>query len=74
MADFERTNLREVREQVASGVGFVVAGHNYGRVDRMDEDELTTVARSAGKLLEEAARLLDAIDYETYRRGEQSKQ
>jgi hypothetical protein len=61
MEDFERTDLSSVKGQIEEGVGFVVGGHNYGRVDRMTDEELDTVARSVARIAEQAARLLDAI-------------
>jgi hypothetical protein len=61
MEDFEKTALRDVQKQVDNGIGFVVGDHNYGRVDRLSDEELDTVAGSAGKTIEQASRLLDAI-------------
>lgn len=73
MEDFERTDLRKVKDQMDNHVGFVVGEHNYGRVDKMTDEELGVVAASVGSLIEQASRLLDAIGIETFARlSEQS--
>jgi len=61
MEDFERTDLREVQTKVEDRIGFVVGGHNYGRVDKMGEQELTTIAEDLGRLMQQAGELMDAI-------------
>lgn len=68
MRDFERTDLRSVQKQIEQGVGFVVGDHNYGRVDRMTDEELRIVAETAGRLVWQANRLLDAVGLETTER------
>ncbi len=68
MEDFEITDLRSVRKQVDAGCGFWVGDHDYGRVDRMSDEELRSVARNVVGLVGQASRLLDAISLEAFER------
>jgi hypothetical protein len=70
MRDFERTDLNSVRKQIEDNVGFVVGDHNYGRVDNMSSEELDTVAKSVGALVQQAEVLLDAIGIVSFERHE----
>jgi hypothetical protein len=69
MKDFERTDLRAVQQQIDDGCGFRVGDHNYGRVDRMSEDELWKMFGHVTALANQASALLDAMEIEADRRG-----
>ena len=59
--EFERTSLGVVQKKIGSGCGFVVGGHNYGRVERMSDEELHAVAKGLVDLIDQVFQLWDAI-------------
>lgn len=56
-----KEGLQGVWDQFVAGSGFVVAGHNYGRLDRMSREELEDLEKKAGAIAYDTARLLDGI-------------
>jgi hypothetical protein len=49
-------------ELYVAGAGFVVAGHNYGRLDRLTEDEISILGGHAERLSAEAERLKRGLE------------
>ena len=56
-----REGIQGVWDQFEAGVGFVVAGHNYGRLDRLSEEELRKLKTYVGAIANDADRLLQGI-------------
>lgn len=51
----------DVKRNVDEGIGFVLAGHNYGRLDRLTDEELETAEVEARKIIDQAGALLSGI-------------
>lgn len=44
-----------------AGAGFVVAGYDYGRLDRLSEAEIGSMATNVARMAEELERLQDGL-------------
>lgn len=53
--------LLSAEETFESGAGFVVAGHNYGRLDRASLEDLAELSSRARQLGEEIYRLQEGV-------------
>lgn len=50
-----------IERKVEEGVGFVVDGHNYGRLDRLSLEELATMSIGAAELAEQIREFREAL-------------
>ncbi len=67
MEEFEREGgIKGVWQQIEDGVGFNVAGHSYGRLDRLSTEELTNLKGYVGAIAQDADRILEGISLMEY--------
>lgn len=53
-----------------AGAGFVVAGHNYGRLDRLSVGEIGSITENVARMAEELAKLQEGLRIAKERRLE----
>lgn len=58
--------IQGVWDRIESGAVFNVAGHSYGRLDRLSVEELRSLKSYVGGIARDADRLLDGIDLMEY--------
>ncbi|HRV75791.1 MAG: hypothetical protein H6799_01705 [Candidatus Nomurabacteria bacterium] len=58
----EDKDFLSAEELYEAGAGFVVGGHNYGRLDRLTEDDIRILGRHVERLDAEAERLKRGLE------------
>lgn len=65
----ERRDI-SAQETFDAVAGFIVAGHNFGRLDRLDLDELAQLGSHAARLAEEVGKFQEGLRIARERRFE----